>query len=594
MAKANRDIKTYAQNLERLNMRPQRIYPGSYGTTQSAISAINQRSSFVGRDSGGGGSASRFSRLLDSINPKLANFLSSTGLIPPEMARLVGGLGKFGLAIGVAVTALMAFKAFAENLFKYGNLLEQSKIVLKSIYGSETKATDTLRGMREYSRKTQFLPEEVVGATTMMAKYNVDPFKKGNYGLPAGSHVMNLMSGLAAMPGMGGKPIGLDRAVNAVIAGRDIRPIKALGPEAIAAYELAKKSGTSGSPAFIKTMLTELAKVPKILALGNEQMNTMSGLWSTIAGYAEEVFMDISGAGEQAGVTTFWSQIKEILMDMRGAGERFIQYIGPYLVEFGAFLGANIKYIWDILKQIGQIIAPVIVPAFKVLVQVLRAAWEIARALMDTAIKIGQILWTVLSAPLKLIAVLFGVNGKLNDMIRRLMDFVSGLKATFILFKIWMEGIVEAISGMIDLIIRKFTDFYNKYKPFIDLLMSNIPGISGIQAASNIVSQYEKTYTEETRRKNAEGAADFLGKSISMGTSSLGGNILTQMGKGWETIKSNAASAAEREKYLKQIDKINEINANLRKFNKTGDTIINNYQMQLYPTTPVKNANRPF
>ena len=230
------------------------------------------------------------------------------------------------------------------------------------------------------------------------------------------------------------------------------------------------------------------------------------------------------------------------------------------------------------------------------MMQIFRATWEIARALMDTFIKLGQIAWAIISAPLKLISILFGVNGKLEGMIRRLMDFVSGMQATFVLFKIWMEGIVEAISGSLDLMIRKFSDFYNKYKPFIDLLMSAIPGISGIQAASGIVGQYEKTYTEETRRKNAEGTTDFLDKSADVGTALLGGGILSQIGAGWDAMKTGISGAAEKEKYLKKMDEINRIKSiidSLKKI-KTGDTINYNYQMQLYPTTPVKNANRPF
>lgn len=516
MAKASADIKKFSDSLNRAGMRPQRIPMGSYGTTQSAISAINAvnqeriQKHFEKLYSGGGNmpsgyggggigsfragnmlgpnpramvearlvkdiapKMSMFSKLLEGINPKLANFLSSTGLISPELARIVGGFGKLGLQITLVVAALKAWKFMLENIFKQGNILEQSKITLKAVYGNEKQAVSTLRSMREFSRKTQFSPDEVMGPTTRMAMFGLDPFKKGSHGLSKDKHLMDLFGGMAAMPGMKNQQLGLDRIVNSVVAGRDIRPIKALGPEAMAAWDVAKGSGKAGSAAFTKTLITELAKVPKYMALANEQMNSMKGMWSTIAGYTEEIFMDISGAGEQTGVITFWSQIKDILMDIRDAGDTFVKYIGPYMVEFGAFIGGAFKYLWDIIKQIALIIAPIIIPAFKIMVQIFRIAWEISRAFMDTLIKIGKIAIAIVTFPLRMIAALFGVSLKLDVVIRKLMDFVAGLQATFVLFKIWMEGVTDAIIATIDKVIAKFQKLVGEYP----MLMKFLNGI---------------------------------------------------------------------------------------------------------------------
>src|SRR5690606_35115417 len=135
-----------------------------------------------------------------------------------SFGTLITGLMKLNPVL-VAVT--LGFGKLLERIFHYGNIIEQSKMVLKSVWNSERRAVKAIAGMREFSRVTQHSPEEVVGATTMLAKYNVDPFEKGAFGLDKNKTVMNLMSGLAAMPGMGGVPIGLDRAVNAAIAGRD-------------------------------------------------------------------------------------------------------------------------------------------------------------------------------------------------------------------------------------------------------------------------------------------------------------------------------------------------------------------------------------
>ena len=71
-------------------------------------------------------------------------------------------------------------------------------------------------------------------------------------------------------------------------------------------------------------MIEELAKVPKIMALANEQADTMATMWSTITGYAEEFWMDLTGAGEETGVVTLWSQLKDILKDIRDGGEKLL------------------------------------------------------------------------------------------------------------------------------------------------------------------------------------------------------------------------------------------------------------------------------
>ncbi len=385
---------------------------------------------------------------LSRISGKLSTTLGMTSIkamtLGGSFNTLVTGLMKLN---PVVVGLTLAFGKLMERTFHYGNIIEQSRMVLTSIWNSEKRAVKAIQGMREFSRITQHSPEEVVGATTMLAKYNVDPFEKGAYGLAGNKNVMNLMSGLAAMPGMGGQPIGLDRAVNAAIAGRDVRPLKALGPEVLAAYEKAREAGMSGTPEYIKVMLEELAKVPKIMELANAQANQLSTMWNTIKGYAEEFFMDFSGAGEETGIVTLWSQLKDILMVIRDEGEKFVVYVGPYLTELGAALGTTFKTLFDTLRLIWKIVGPKLVPAFKIFVQLSRIAMEIWKALWNTFIQLGKILVEIVTLPFRLLNAIFGINVRIENIIGNLQKLVLGLQITFMFLRIYLDGILEDVEN---------------------------------------------------------------------------------------------------------------------------------------------------
>jgi hypothetical protein len=407
----------------------------------------------------------KLSEAVSSVAPKLgilgraSAFLGTSFGITSIKAMTLGGSFN-SLITGlmklnpVLVALTLGFGKLMERTFHYGNIIEQSRMVLTSVWNSEKRAVKAISGMREFSRITQHSPEEVVGATTMLAKYNIDPFEKGTHGLAGNKNVMNLMSGLAAMPGMGGVPIGLDRAVNAAIAGRDVRPLKALGPEVIAAYDKAREAGMSGTPEYIKVMLEELAKVPKIMQLANAQADTLATMWSTITGYAEEIFMDISGAGEETGIVTLWSQVKDILKVIRDDGERFIIFIGPFLTEFGAALGAGFKFLWESIELAWQSVSWFLVPAFKILIQLIRIVFEVFKGVLTTIIQVAKLIFAVLSLPMRMMNAFWGVTSMIESLIDKLQKVVLGLQMTFMFLRIFLDGVIRQVDIAINNILH--------------------------------------------------------------------------------------------------------------------------------------------
>ena len=536
-----------------------RIQPSPMGGHKTmADSFMNTRAGLEGAKTGWGklfaGIKSKFGFFggtIDKAKDNMKGFGTALGAVNPALGAFINKLGPLAKTIGILIISFKALAHAAKQIAHFGNTIEQSKIVLATMMGGDKKAVKTIAQMRTFSRKTQFLPEDIVGSTTMLAKFGVNPFEKGKFGLGKDKHVMDLMSGLAAMPGMKGTPIGLDRAVNAVIAGRDIRPIKALGPEALAAYQKAKKVGTSGSPEFIKVMLTELGKLPKIMGLAEMQIDSMKGLWSTITGYTEEIWMDIAGAGQEKGVVTLWSQVKDILRDIRDSGDRFINYMGPFFRDFGTAIGAIFKFIWEILGQVWEIIGPVLIPAFKILVAVGRIFFEVLKGVLNLIIDMAKVLIAVIKLPFQLIDALFGVNDSLKSLLDYLLNIVLGLQIAFMFLGIFTNGIVEDVRSGIQSWIDKLKLFFTALSDGFKEFLARHPWLSkGIDLIfKDRGPNVSPAVQEQLDKENKEGAtplsdkkkmtmSDMLGASVDNSVFGMAKQFGDRVGK-WGQDKHN-------------------------------------------------------
>lgn len=492
--RTTRDANTAMTQMEKGWRSPRSFgMAGMTHLTGSPMGARIKTTAAAGTTTAVADEAAKKLRLLGRVSDKLNTTLGMTSIkamtLGGSFNALVTGLMKLN---PVVVGLTLMFGKLMERTFHYGNIIAQSKMVLKSIWNSERRAVEAIKGMREFSRITQHSPEEVVGATTMLAKYNVDPFEKGAYGLAGNKNVMNLMSGLAAMPGMGGQPIGLDRAVNAAIAGRDVRPLKALGPEVIAAYDKARQAGMSGTPEYIKVMLEELAKVPKIMELANEQANQLSTMWSTITGYAEEFFMDISGAGEEKGVVTLWSQLEDILMVIRDEGEKFIIFMGPYLTEFGAALGSVFKFVWESVSAISRILGIVLVPAWRIFVEGIRVVFEVLKAVVNTFVQLVGFVIELLDIPLTFISRFLGINAAIENVVEMLRNLVLGLQITFMFLGIYLQGVFEDLkSFLVD-----FVEYYDREIKGIVVMITSMAGAWLVYKGAILAAAAAHTFME--------------------------------------------------------------------------------------------------
>ena len=464
ISKAVRDIDKLEKRLDKLNSKA-----AKGATGEGAAKGGGFMRSMMGGASG---------------SSAMTQAVGMFGALTNSTSLLVAGFGGLNPAVVAATAAFYGFIHAMKKTFEFGNLVEGSKIQLTQFLGTEKAAIKDITGARKFSLLTPFGPAEVLGATASARQFGIDPFGKNKYGLKGDKTAMDIIGGLASFRNpMTGKSIGMGRAAYAV-AGGDTRLLRPFGSDVRAAYETAKGAGPLRSQAFTSKFIEELGKLPKVLNMAEAQSESMLGMWSTIAGFAEEFWMALSGAAEETGVTTFWSQMKDIVRDVRDTGLEIMTYIMPYVTEFGAFLGAVFKFVWDMLKEVWHLLGPVLIPVFKILVQLGRMMMETFKIIFKIFVGLAKILVEIVKAPFRLLEVLTGGALKVEAIINKMMEFVTGMQVTFQLLRIFIDAIVEKIISGIDRLIAKFTEFYSKNKRVIDALTT-----MGMSEASNLLPE---------------------------------------------------------------------------------------------------------
>ena len=389
---------------------------------------------------------------------------------------ILGMIGKFGKMAGVIGIVILGLRTlgkvlgtFFGKILHHGNLIEGNLIQMEVLLGNQRRANDMMKEAIRFSMLTPFTPEETFGAVTASLQYNIDPFKRGAYGLGQNQNVMQILSGLGSFRDIRGQALGVERAAHAVMRGdyRLLRPYRGIVQPA---FETAKKVGHVGTPAFTQTFIRELGKIPQIMAMAERHSNSMAGMWSTIKGFAEEFWISISGAGEMAGVVTFWSQLKDIVKDIRDAGIQIMDYLKPGLTEIGSAIGSVFTFIWDLLKQIGKLLGPVLVPGLKIIWQLIRLIFVFVEQILYFVMWIIRVVVQLVSIFVGWFDKLFGLSDRIKAMTSWLVDFIAGMKAAFELDKIYLEWLVDNIgvkfNAFIDRMLKKLREVWDFLKRF--------------------------------------------------------------------------------------------------------------------------------
>lgn len=450
-----------------------------------------------------------------------------------------------------AKAAVAGFFLFREA-FKHGMMVESSKIIMETLTGSEQMASNLITQARKYSVRTLFKPEEVLGATTTSIQRGINPYKMGAYGLRKDQNAMDIFAGLGSMTNpLTGQILGVNRMAEAILRGdyRLLRPVRGIiNP----AYEKAKATSGAqvGTPAFNVKFIEELGKIPAIMELAKRQSESIQGLWSTISGLWQEFWMDFTGAQQQKGVVTFWSQIRDILLDVRNNLLPAYEKMQPVIMEFGHAVGSVIKLIYTVGKEILPALAfgglmkllPILfsvgkavlswLPIFKILRMVVISQFikpfmplllqiagilnQIGIFINNTLIRAFQFLAKVADSFMR---IFFGSS--IDKMMKKLSEFITGLQMYIQFWGIYIDYVFEKLELRIDkavFALKRFfeglKEIYDRYKKF-----GFIQGFLAPKGAADLAEQTDaqkKEAIDRIKNLNSSDLKNILGSSGSI------------------------------------------------------------------------------
>ena len=454
----------------------------------------------------------------------------TVGKVNQAFMNLMGRTTKLGSAfasipepIKAAVVAIGSLGYVFNKLIKMGTFVEARMVQMEVLTGSSKKSRQLTGEAIDYSVKTPFTPSQVFSATSTAVQFGFkDVFKKGAYGLGKDKTLADIAAGLGSVPDLAGKMMGMDRMMNAIMRGdyRLLRPVRGMVQPA---YEKAKATGSKvGTPLFNQTFVKALGKIPAIMNLAEKQSNTVAGLWSTIAGFADVFWISLSGVTQESGIVTFWSQLRDMLKDVRDTGLQIMNFLSPLLVEVGAGIMSPFKFIWDVLKQIARIVTPL----FKFLIAIGAQLWKIFLAISKF---VKDVLLESLKFVIDLVMIaangldrIFGFVAKMDSFISTIVEFVVGIQSVLIASFIIIRGIFRELTTSFDRfwnnVVKKFKsikgqDFgvWEKIDKIIELLRIGSPFPPG---QNNIIDKDYRAYLEEKVRKRKEKGLPPLEKGL--------------------------------------------------------------------------------
>lgn|GEM_PF-4527363 len=431
----------------------------------------------------GAGGASKTTKVLkdaDNATQGLNNTLRRTIFGATRAKTAFSALGGILQAIPTWAKAGVAGLFLFREAFKHGMMVESSKIIMETLTGSMSLASDLITQARKYSVRTLFNPEEVLGATTTAIQRGINPYKRGAYGLRKDQNAMDIFAGLGSMTNpLTGQVLGVNRMTEAILRGdyRLLRPVRGIIDPA---YNKAKASGYQvGTPGFNVKFIEELGKIPAIMELAKRQSESIQGLWSTISGLWQEFWMDFTGAQHQEGVVTFWSQIRDIMLDIRANLLPAYEKMQPVIMEFGHAVGSVIKLIYTVGKQLlpalafGGLLklAPILlkvgiavfkmIPIFRILklvvlsqflkpfmpllLQVAGVLNQIGIFINNTLIRAFQFLAKIADSFLK---IFFGSS--IDKSMKKLSEFITGLQIYIQFWGIYIDAVFDKLEKRID------------------------------------------------------------------------------------------------------------------------------------------------
>jgi len=300
----------------------------------------------------------RFISDTTQMNQQVLGNQGAFGKMKSQASGLMQKYGGLALKVGVVTSAFFALKSAMTSTVRAGIEAEDAITKLGVLFKSEAKAMDAYSKSLEFSVKTPFDPRDIVQGAVVAGQYGADAFQKGLYGME--KDAMTVIADMAAFSGQ-----SMQEASTALFRA-DLQLLDKYGAQARTAYKEAKKFGELGSAEFVQHFVKAMSEVETWSGMAEKRAQTLSGLWSTIKGNVGLIWTYLSGAAEEKGVVTLWSQLKAIVKDFSDSFGAFVQEYKPMLVEIGGLIGAYLGYMWQAIKVVAKLLKPALTLFMKV------------------------------------------------------------------------------------------------------------------------------------------------------------------------------------------------------------------------------------
>lgn len=468
---------------------------------QAKINRLN------GKGSGPSSSSSPVGSVLGAKGDAFKSMAGDMGSVSGAADGILGKLGGLSSSLfginpaGMAAAAGLAAVTYAASkTINAGIQAEDAITKLTVLLGNDKlKSLKTYKQAVDFSNVTPFDPADVVPMAVIAGQYGFDAFKQG-WGRDGKKNLATLIGDMASFSGQ-----TMEEASTALFRG-DLQLLDKYGKAGRDAYQNATKAGAIGSDAFRSAFIKNMSEVQLWEGMADKRSRTISGMWSTIVGNFNTAFLYLSGAAEGDQTLTFWGQLRGIISDITEGSGNLLESLRPYLIEFGAYVGAGLSAVWDVLKSIYTVMKPA-----------LFAVGLVLKGLFFYTItfttKVFQIIgWVARQVAFVSDTVQGWISGAqwIVNASKGFVEWVENvtLKIQMVLafIGLWWDGFWESarrtFQNLPEIISKAFSDAWERIKnmPIIDILKNTItnpamliPGAAPIAAGVNIVEGYLNT-----------------------------------------------------------------------------------------------------
>lgn len=410
-----------------------------------------------------------FSSLVGGASYRLGAFSRVVQALPGPVQAAIVVIGALGYAF--------------KQTYELSSKAEGAIATMIALTGSQTKAYELLNQAIASSRTTPFTPLQEVGAAGKLVQFGLtDPFTKGltsmnRLGKEIKISQMDIFEALGSFTDIKGERIGLDRAIQGIMTGQK-KMTRAFYNVIQDAWEATKKVTTVGSREWGKILLKNISKnFARVNELAEMQALTMKGMFSTIQGYQEEMWLAFSGVGQGGGLN-LWTELKSLVLDIRNGLGSFAAYISPFLTSFGELLGVIVTHIWNVIQAMWSYFGPAIKFILSLALGLLQIIFEVTSGVIRTVWKIVAGVGSLIKRFLQWT----GILGLGRDIMAWIVEYtkkaVLGLEIMFLFLGEtidafftdvgdWLSSLPDKIKGVIDSVYDYFSKKWNAVKEMV-------------------------------------------------------------------------------------------------------------------------------